>query len=289
MLKHSSFLIAGLFAAGMAAPAWADAAVSTETGVSADTVVATVNGTDITVGQMIATREVLPQQYQDLPDEVLFEGVLDQLIQQTVLSQSLEGGPSLRTKLALENELRTLRAGEALDALIGAALTEEAINAAYQETYANAEPETEYNAAHILVKTREEADALRKQLDDGAAFADLAKEKSTGPSGANGGLLGWFTKGMMVKEFEDAVVGMEVNQISDPVETQFGWHLIVLNETRLIEAPKLNAVREEIVAGLKQKAIADAIKTLSEKAEVVRAEEGTIPTSVLSDVSLISK
>ena len=281
MSKLRNFTLTTAFLVGFALPAGAAE-------VNADTVVATVNGVDITVGQMILTREALPEQYRSLPDDVLFEGVLDQLIQQTVLSQSVPKENSKRVNIALENELRTLRAGEALDAAIASAVTEDAVKAAYDERYSNAEPTKEYNASHILVDTEEEAVAIRKSLDEGAVFADLAKEKSTGPSGANGGELGWFIKGMMVKDFEDAVLALEKGQISDPVKTRFGWHVIVLNDSRLKAAPALEDVRAEIEAKLEQDAISAAITALSENATVVKAEAGSIPSSVLSDQSLIT-
>ncbi len=281
MSKYRNFSLTAAFLVGFALPA-----VAAE--INADTVVATVNGVDITVGQMILTREALPEQYRSLPDDVLYEGVLDQLIQQTVLSQSVPKENSNRVNIALENELRTLRAGEALDAAIASAITDDAVQAAYDEKYSNAEPTKEYNASHILVDTEDEAKAIRKELDEGAVFADLAKEKSTGPSGSNGGELGWFSKGMMVKEFEDVVLTLEKGQISDPVKTRFGWHVIILNDSRFKAAPPLEEVRAEIEAKLEQDAISGVIKALTEKATVVRTKDGSIPTSVLSDQSLIT-
>ncbi len=280
MSKYQKILLTSAFFAGFALPVLAQ-------DVSSETVVATVNGTDITVGQMILTKEALPKQYQSLPDDVLFQGVLDQLIQQVALAQSVNGGESKRIKIALENEKRSLLAGEALDKVISAALTDSAVQAAYDAAYANVEPATEYNASHILVKTEEEAKDLLKRLDEGEAFADLAKEKSTGPSGANGGELGWFTTGMMVKDFEDAVIALKKGEISKPVKTRFGWHVITLNDTRLAETPKIEDVRTELEAEIKKKAIAAAIKALTDKAEVVKTEDGAIPTSVLSDLSLV--
>ncbi|HFQ15592.1 MAG TPA: peptidylprolyl isomerase, partial [Rhodobacteraceae bacterium] len=228
MLKTKTALIALLLAASALTPVNAQqtAGATTEAPmmeVTADTVLATVNGDAITIGHLIATRSALPEQYQALPDEVLFEGILEQLIQQTLLSQA-SGELSRRTQLELENERRALIAGEKIDEITAEALTQEALQAAYDAQYANAEPVPEYNASHILVETEEEAKAIIGELENGADFAELAKEKSTGPSGPNGGALGWFSEGMMVAPFEAAVIGLEPGQVSPaPVQTQFGW------------------------------------------------------------------
>ncbi|PHQ98827.1 MAG: peptidylprolyl isomerase [Marinosulfonomonas sp.] len=284
MLKRNNFWLTAALVTGLAIPAWGPAWAAETT---ADTVVATVNGVDITVGHMIATKSVLPEQYQSLPDNVLFEGILEQLIQQTVLSQSLEGEQSRVITLSIENELRTMRAGDALDAKIADAITNEAIQAAYEARFADAEPSTEYNASHILVETEDEAKEIRKMLDEGADFADLAKEKSTGPSGANGGELGWFGPGMMVKPFEDAVISMKAGDISDPVQTQFGWHILILNETRRQDAPSIESIREELEAEIQQEAVEVTITALTDAATITRAEEDSIDASVLSNIGLL--
>lgn len=280
MLKRNDFWLGAVLVASLALPAFAQ-----ET--TADTVVATVNGVDITVGHMIATKTGLPDQYKSLPDDVLFEGILSQLIQQTVLSQSLIGEPSRTITLTIENELRSLRAGDALDAKIAGAVTDEAIQTAYDARFADAEPTTEYNASHILVETEAEAQAIQKQLNEGADFAELAKEKSTGPSGANGGSLGWFGPGMMVKPFEDAVVAMKAGEISGPVQTQFGWHILILIESRLQDTPSLDSIKAELEAEIQQQVVENVITELTENAVVTRVEENSIDPSTLSNLSLI--
>lgn len=254
--------------------------------VTADTVVATVNGTDITIGHMLVLRTRLPQQYQGLPADQLFEGILDQLVQQEVLS-SANDGLSKTGRFVLDNEARALAATEVASEYTRKLVTEEAIQAAYDEQYGTAEPETEYNASHILVETKEEADEIVAELEGGADFAELAKERSTGPSGPNGGNLGWFGKGMMVAPFEEAVLGMEVGTVSAPVETQFGWHVIRLNETREAEVPTLDQVRGGIVETLQQQAIETAIAELTETADVSRIEPGEIDPAVIGNTSLL--
>ncbi len=280
MLKRNKFWLSAVFVAGMAFPALAEEP-------TVDTVVATVNGEKITVGNVIAVKGSLPEQYQALPDDVLFPSLVEQLIQQVALSQALKGEQPLRITLTAENELRAQRAGYVLDKKLRAAITDEAIQAAYDERYANMEPETEYNASHILVETEDEAKAIKKQLDDGADFAELAKEKSTGPSGPNGGSLGWFGKGMMVKPFEDAVVTMKAGEISDPVKTQFGWHVLKLNETRLKDAPALEDVKDELEADIQKKLVEQIMTDATKGAEITRADEEAVPASILSHPELI--
>ena len=225
----------------------------------ADTVVATVNGTDITIGHMIVARATLPQRFQELPDEVLFTGILDQLVQQTLLAQSFDGALPKRATLSLENETRSVTAGEAIETLFEGVITEEAVQAAYDARFTDSTPAEEYNASHILVESEEEARAVKEEIDGGAEFAAVAREKSTGPSGPNGGSLGWFGPGMMVPTFEAAVIALEVGEVSDPVETQFGWHIITLNETRTADLPALDDVRAELEQQLREDALGPAL------------------------------
>lgn len=275
------------WAAGLFSLAIAGAVPASAADVTADTVVATVGGTDITVGHMIVARTTLPQQYQQLEDAVLWKGVLDQLVQQTALSQSLGDDVTTATRLSIDNQTSGLRAGEALGKIVQKAVTEEAIKAAYESQFAEAEPEKEFNAAHILVETEEEAQALREELDGGADFAELAKERSTGPSGPNGGDLGWFSKGMMVPEFEAAVLALEDGQVSEPVKTQFGWHVVRLNESRLADAPALDEVRQSIVAELEGAAVEAAVADVLANTEIVETSDEIDP-SVLKNLDLIA-
>lgn len=258
---------------------------SAEGHASADTVVATVNGTDITLGHMVVLRQRLPQQYQQLPPDVLFDGLLDQLVQQTLLGDQVEDLSSV-SQIQLDNEERALRAAEEVRRVVNEAMTDEAIQTAYDELYGNAEPETEYNASHILVETEEDAAALVTDLEGGADFAELAMEKSTGPSGPRGGELGWFGAGAMVPPFEEAVVALEVGAVSAPVQTQFGWHVIKLNETRIKDAPSLEQVQGELRENVQAQAIEARIETLTETADITRADLEGIDPTILNDPSL---
>lgn len=239
----------------------------------ADTVLATVGGVDITLGSVIVATQNLPEQYQSLDNQVLFDGILEQLIQQQALSQSLGDTLTKRDTLGLENELRAYRANIVLQGAAVAAVSDAAVQAAYEARYAGVEPDTEYNASHILVETEDEAKALIVELEGGADFAELAKAKSTGPSGPNGGALGWFGKGMMVPAFEAAVVEMEVGTVSAPVETQFGWHVVKLNESRPVDAPALDSVRADLEAELQQSAVQETIASLTAAVEITRTED----------------
>ncbi len=282
MLMTNKTWLAGVLSLALstAAPVWAE-------DVTAETVVATVGGQDITVGHMIVARNTLPPQYQQLESGVLFEGILDQLIQQTALAQSLGDDVTTATKLSIDNQTSGLLAGEAIGKAIQVAITDDALQAAYEARFADAEPQKEFNAAHILVETEEEATALKVDLDGGADFVELAREKSTGPSGPNGGDLGWFGVGMMVPEFEAAVVSLEPGQISDPVKTQFGWHVITLNDTRLADAPTLDDVREELMAELEGAAVDAAVQEVMGRTEVTKPDADIDP-AILGNLDLIA-
>ncbi|MBE0553559.1 MAG: peptidylprolyl isomerase [Rhodobacteraceae bacterium] len=283
MAKAMRFLGGAVLALGLAFPALAEDAPT------ADTVIATVNGTAITLGHMIAARETLPEQYKTLPPDVLFKGILEQLIQQTVLQQSVEGQMTKGQTLQLENENRGFVSGVALQQVVTGAVTDEALQAAYDARFKDAVPQTEYNAAHILVETKEKADELKAQIEGGADFAELAKANSTDPgSGANGGDLGWFGPGMMVKPFEDAVVAAEVGKVAGPIETQFGWHLILVKETRAAAQPTLDDLREELAAEIEQKAIEAKVTELTAAAKVEKPGEGIDP-ALIADTTLLDK
>jgi peptidyl-prolyl cis-trans isomerase C len=285
MTKQSRFwmgiALAGAFAAPFALPAMAQ-------DTSADTVVATVNGTNITLGHMIVLRETLPQQYQALPDDVLFKGILDQLIQQTALEQSVKE-LAKRDQLALENNRRGYVSGVALQNVVQGAVSDEALQAAYDAKFSGVTPAKEYNAAHILVATEEMANSLKAELDGGADFSELAKAKSTDKgSGANGGDLGWFGLGMMVKPFEDAVVSAEIGKVAGPVQSDFGWHLILVKESRVAAAPTLDETRDELAAEIERAAVESHLKDLTEAADIARPGEGLDP-ALLRDATLLDK
>lgn len=128
---------------------------------------------------------------------------------------------------------------------------------------------TEYKARHILVKTEDEAEKLIEKLKGGGDFAALAKDHSLGPTGKNGGDLPWFGPREMVRAFTDAVAALEPGKYTDkPVQTQFGWHVIQLEETRETEPPAIDEVKNELILALRKEAITDHISKLRDEADL---------------------
>ncbi len=271
MAKMTGFWAGLALATALTAPALAE-------GENAATVIATVNGTEITLGQMIALRENLPPQYLSLPDDVLFNGILEQLVQQEVLSQA-HATLSTRDEANVTNERRSYLSGVVIQGVVTGAVTDEALQKAYDDRFKDAKPQTEYNAAHILVDSEEKAKELKAQLDGGADFAELAKANSTDTgSGAQGGDLGWFGLGMMVKPFEDAVVGATVGKVTDPVKSDFGWHLVLVKESRIAAQPTLDDLREELAAEIENNAVETKINELTTAAKIEKPGEKIDPT-----------
>jgi peptidyl-prolyl cis-trans isomerase C len=271
-------------AAALALAATGATATVTAAG-EADRVLATVNGTAITLGHVAVLRDSLPAQYQSIPDPVLFNAILDQLIQQTVLAQA-EGELDRRGRLGLENVDREYRARIALNRIGATAVTEAAIAEAYRLRYAEAEPQTEWSASHILVATEEEARRIKAEIEAGADFADMAREHSTDRGSAQaGGALGWFRLGTMVAPFEAAVVALEPGQMGGPIETQFGWHIIMVTGKRLADVPPLDAVRAELAEEIERTAVDRRIAELLAGATIVRTTDGVDP-ALMRDQSL---
>jgi peptidyl-prolyl cis-trans isomerase C len=155
---------------------------------------------------------------------------------------------------------------------------EDQIKTLYEADYAG-QSGTEYKARHILVKEEAAAKDLISQLDKGADFAELAKTHSTGPTGKNGGDLGWFDAEQMVKPFSDAVVAMEKGTYTkEPVKTQFGWHVILLEDTRQMEAPSLESVRGEIITKLQQQSLAEYMQGLRNESKIIFNEANAVKT-----------
>ncbi len=260
-----------------------------ETEPSRDTVLATVNGTDITLGHVLAARDNLPEQFRAMPPDALFQPLVEQLIEQTAIMQEAEGTLSPRERIAFENEQRAFIANAALTRAANAALTEENIDAAYTAfvtEFDGREPTPEFNASHIIVETEEEALALREQLDAGADFAELAREHSRDGAAAAGGALGWFGLGAMIPEFEEAVTEMEVGSYMGPLETRFGWHLVLLNDTRMSSAPPLDEVREALEQNLQREAAQAELTRATEAASIERRYEG-FDSSILARSELL--
>ena len=281
MRKGLTFLLPAVLTVLMTAPSFAQESVDPTA------VVARVNGQEITLGHIIVTFAALPQQYQQIPAETLYPNILEQLIQQSALAQSFGADDPLYVRLSIENEHRALRAAEEIDLLLKSNLTEADIQAAYDAEYSEGFGGDEFNASHILLDTEEEAKAVKTMLDGGSDFAALAAEKSTGPSGPNGGSLGWFGLGAMVPEFEASVTSLEPGQVSEPIQTQFGWHIVKLNEQRKATAPLLAEVREEIANRLQSELIENRVTELTTAANIERPEIEGLDVSVIKNMDLI--
>ncbi|WP_342077756.1 peptidylprolyl isomerase [Yoonia sp. SS1-5] len=279
MLKHVTFLSAIALSTTLNAGAIAQE-------VDANTVIAKVGDTEITLGEVIVARQQLPQQYSQFPNSVLFDGVVDQLIQQQLLADALENTP-LGIDVTLKNERRALMAGEVITDISAEAVTEEAVQAAYDARFADVEEVNQFNASHLLVETEEEAIAAKARIDEGAAFADVARDVSTGPTGPNGGNLGWFGTGAMVQEFEAAITALEVGGVSDPFETQFGWHVATLNEVRVEPQPTLDNIRSEIAGELQEAAVTAKLEELAASTTVTKPEEGDFDPDIIGQIELL--
>ena len=282
MFKNTSLAAATAIFAILATPTLAQ---------DASTVVARVGDVELTLGHAIAIRGQLPQQFAQIPDETLFPALIEQLIEQELLSQSYADQLTTVETLMLQNESRNFIANAALVRVAEAAVTDESVAAAYQayaDAFSQGEAVIEYNAAHILVREEAERDTVVAALAEGREFADVAREFSMDGSAQQGGDLGWFSDGMMIPDFQAAVEALEPGQVSDPLQTQFGWHVINLLAVRDAAVPPLEEVREEIVTEIQREATRAAVTALREEADVENLSEG-MDTSLLSQRELLDE
>lgn len=247
-------------------------AAVTETKADPNQVVARVNGADITRQEVMDSAADLPEQIRSQID-LVFPQLLNRYIGLKLLgdkgrSESLAEDPEVK-KLMSDYEAQAIRQVYVTRHL-NQQITDEAVKARYDKRLKDNPPPEEVRAAHILVKTEDEAKAIIEQLKGGADFGTIAKEKSEDKgSGANGGELGWFAKDVMVKEFADAAFAMKVDEFSQtPVKSQFGYHIIKLEERRTQPAPSLDSQREEIRAELSEESVQALVQSLRQEAKV---------------------
>jgi peptidyl-prolyl cis-trans isomerase C len=239
------------------------------------TVVAEVEGEAVLLSDLQALLAELPPQYQQMPDEALYDALLQQLTTQALMAQAAEdSGVASETEVvrALDRARREVLADYWLRQALSQSVTEEAIRAEYDAQLGQAEPVEEVRARHILLETEEEAQAVRQQLEGGADFAELAREKSTGPSGPEGGDLGWFTQDRMVPPFAEAAFAAETGDIAGPVETQFGWHVLEVTDRREQPKPAFEQVQGQIAQSLAQQTASELMAGLREGAEIETPE-----------------
>lgn len=240
----------------------------------ATTVVATVNGEAITLGQMVAMKDSLDEQAKaGLDDAGLWNLMLDQMVRQAAVAQEGAKAVTPRDTAVMELERRGYLSTAALQRVAETEPTEDELKAAYDKAFGTSvTPKTEYNAAHILVATEDEAKAIVTQLEGGADFGTIAEEKSSDNSSANKGDLGWFTPDQMVEPFANAVVALEKGKVSAPVQSQFGWHVIKLIDERTQAAPAFDEVRDELTTQVRRDRVAAEIERIAAAAKVEKTE-----------------
>lgn len=225
-----------------------------------------VNGVDInnTVLNMYVESRIQKPAEQVTPEElaVVTQELVDiYLLTTSDKAESLSEDPRVKAQIELQGRA-VLAQVVATDYISGNPASDEEILAEYQNQMTNA-PAQQYKARHILVETQSAAAELITQLDEGADFAELAQTHSTGPTGANGGDLGWFSPDQMVKPFSDAVGAMaDGAHTSEPVQTQFGWHVILREESRENTPPTLESVRDVIKQRIEQMKFTAYLDTL---------------------------
>lgn len=237
--------------------------------VTKENAVAVVNGSYISKQSLDMLEKDIAQRShgQTFPREQLLEELIQrELLVQEALQKQLDKTPEFTERLqTVRNSLLSQAALQ--NHMQSNPVTEAEIKAEYDAKMGNAG--SEYKARHILVKTEDEAKQLIEELNQGADFAELAKSKSTGPSGPQGGDLGWFTSDRMVAPFSEAVIAMENGQFSsEPVETQFGWHVILREDSRAQTPPPFEAVKEQIRPMLQRQKMQKMMADLRQQAEV---------------------
>lgn len=248
-----------------------------------ETVVAIVNGKSVTRADIIASAKQLPAEYQQQINQV-FPALIDRQIDLILLSdagakQNLLEDPEIKQQVAelTENILRQA----VLDRYLQAQMTEPAIKARYDKFVAALPKQQEVKARHILVEKEEDAKAIVVQLDGGADFSIIAKEKSKDPgSGPKGGDLGYFVAGQMVPEFSDAAFKLEKGHYTKaPVKSQFGWHIIIVDDKRDKQPPTLEEARSTIEQIMSNELVTGFVDDLRKSATVVKFNPDGTPVA----------
>lgn len=274
--KHLKFAPLPLaLAAALAVPVFVNAEQAPAEAKTSRTLVE-VNGEAIKEQHFLVYRAQRNTQGQPMDQQaqlaMLNELINTVMIAQSAQKQGLDTHPELLAAMDVAR-YRILAEASVEQFLRDNPVKDDEIAAIYKSRYADAKL-TEYKARHILLKTEDDAKAVIAELDKGTDFAELAKTKSTGPSGPNGGDLGWFEAGQMVKPFADATASMEKGSHSaTPVKTQFGWHVIKLEDSRAQTPPALDSVRTSLAQDLQRERIAGFIRDIRAKADVKIMEQ----------------
>jgi len=242
----------------------------------ADKIVARVDGTDIKASDVAIAEEDIGANLAQIPPESRREYLTSYLTDMTLVAKAAEA-KKLGDSEAFKQRLAYYRSKILMDLLLQseakAAVSDGAMHQLYDEATRQMAGQQEVHARHILVKTEEEAKAIVAELKNGADFAELAKRKSTDPGASEGGDLGYFPKDEMVPEFADAAFKLEKGQISEPVHTRFGWHVIKLEDKRERPVPPFDQVRDQLATHLVRKSQAELITKLRADAKIERLEQ----------------
>lgn len=248
-----------------------------------DTVLATVNGAPITEAELKLAESDLDQQFKQLPEEQRRGAALSALIEIRLLAakateKGLDKDDEFKRRVAFLQE-RALHSAF-VEKEVAATVTEEAIRARYDKEIAQMPATNEVKARHILVATEEEAKAVLAELDGGKSFEDVAKEKSTDGSAQAGGDLGYFQTGQMVPEFEKAAFALEPGATTkEPVKTQFGFHIIKVEDKRPVQPPAFDEVKESVRSLLLRESYFAMAKDIR-KAAAVEVKDETLKAAL---------
>jgi peptidyl-prolyl cis-trans isomerase C len=251
-----------------------------------DKVLAKVNGVEIKESDVALAEEELAPSLQQMEPASRKENVLGFLIDLQIVAKAAEDKKIENTddfKKRLTFNRKRLMMDSLLAAEGKAATTADAMKKVYEEAAKQITGEVEVHARHILVETEDEAKAVAEELKKGADFAELAKKKSKDPGASDGGDLGFFTKDQMVPEFSAVAFTLEPGKVSDPVKSQFGWHVIKVEEKRNRKAPDFDQVKGQIETYVTRKAQADYVAKLREAAKVERLDKPAEPAAAKPD------
>ncbi len=239
-------------------------------------VLAKVNGMEIRQSDVALAEEELGASLAQMDPATKKDNVLAFLIDMRIVSKAAED-KKVENSEDFKKRLAFTRNRLLMDSLLAsegkAATTDEAMKKVYEEASKQITGEQEVHARHILVESEDEAKAIKAELDKGGDFAELAKKKSKDPGASDGGDLGFFTKEQMVPEFSTVAFALEPGKISDPVKSQFGWHIIKVEEKRSRKAPDFEQVKSQIETYVTRKAQADYVAKLREAAKVERMDK----------------
>src|ERR1700731_603256 len=242
----------------------------------ANPVLAKVNGAEIRQSDLALAEEELGPSLAQMDPATKQENVLSFLIDMKIVAKAAEA-KKIEDREGFKNRLAFARSRLLMDNLLAvegkAATTDEAMKKVYEEAAKQISGEQEVHARHILVESEDDAKAIEEELKKGADFAELAKKKSKDPGASDGGDLGFFTKDQMVPEFSAVAFALEPGKISDPVKSQFGWHIIKVEEKRNRKAPDFDQVKAQIETYVTRKAQADYVAKLRETAKVERMDK----------------